>query len=1709
VQVAGALILTTLLLVLVVAAAIASEDQPTGDHGGTSEAGFLSSSVNSPAELAPLVEGADHVGTEPLTDPQAAEELPHSNLSRSSAEELLQEVFGDGLEGPAAFYDELDVESFRSDHVAVIAPEHLGDAPGLVSSLLPLRAVDDSGELAPVDLDLEPDEGTLQPANPLVDVEIPTELSAGIELPEAGVVIDVGSGQIDRTASEVGESSAFFPNIRPDSDFVVSAIPTGVETYTQLRSANAPKTETFSLSIGGDGQLRATDAGGAEVVGANGGLRLSVSAPTALDAEGKQVPVSLEVDGSSIIVSAKPTADTVYPVLVDPVFQYYNFDSATSSSWPGAVDWSRAANPGFGTEWGWPKRGMNAYAFKGATSPGNQATFNYYVPRYWSDIQAGQPVPTSYIRDMKLWGLTFTMPDETAPYPAYAFMQMGLWSDTMQQFVAYGKRYGYEGQLTNLSYIYDMVNPNENTDVKHGGFAIATFDSWNQAWRLVNVQYGSVEVTDQDSPSFGELGSVSQWMNGQPGSAIPYKVTDPGLGIRQLQLKYPRAGGGSGLNTSSLGCTGIGESACPRTSTQATKPITYDPSVMAQGENWVTITAGDPVEHTTSGTSRIKVDHTAPAVSLVGNMTEQGTVGVNLPEYTLNYVASDGDDATAAALTPFGSKGTAPGQLERPQGAAVDAEGNVWVSDRVRNRIIGFDKSGKFLREIGVGGTADGQIKDPRGLAIAPNGNIWVAEVGNKRLQQFTPTGTFVSKITKTEFSEPWGIAIGPDGKIWVADSGSQKVFQFKADGTYIQNRDTTQIVPGGGVPYGIDTDAYGNAWIAMQSTNKVAEVDSNLTTVFSFGSQGSGPGQLNLPNDVAVSDSGNILVTDDLNSRVQVFKPDGSFLRQFGAAGSANSQFNQPRGIDVGLGNTAVIADASNSRVSRWEHADQAPQSGAAKLQIKVDGTTVVNKEPGCSAKNCAISSSWVLNADNYAVGPHKVDVIATDGVGLQSTKSLNVETHGDLQPPALSLTGSMTEQTSLGNTRPSYRLIVKATDPGAAEERKSGVVSTSISVDGKVVDSSAPGCATEACSISREWTLNSGSFAVGSHTVQVVAKDGAGRQTTKTLTINIARDTTAPTISYLAELYNAPSGWVEQNEYPIFAVVEDPKGYGVTSTQLKIDGAVVRSESASCPAGGCTQLFAMDKKVNMAPYGGGAHPAELIATDGAGNARIRKWTINVDPKGQVPPAEAEDTLEALDETSPVNTVGDPQGEAAYEGTAENLYLDHAGQWLVGVDTAAPTTLPMDEPGALTVQVPTIQQYAGCPPRPEEENEANRTGAEEEALAQSRSCVSPVISNPNDQLDPVTVTPTENIEGDLQTLTPNAAAAVASNISPHVDLISRPLYDGAMIFSSIRDSAGAESFSWQISLDSDQSLELVNSKSALVVWDSGPTAFSITAIPAHDAIGSTVPTHLSVSSDVLTLTVEHRSAEFVYPVVAGAGWEGGFQTSQVVMPPPEGESGEVSEGQFGDEGIYAYHEIVFGPPEALASSDFQPLAAQQNSEPKRKRHYNFHDCRFDVNGYNGEVPGDGLKREGIHKCHGETQGPNGGYYTLHWAVSIHGTYFYQPHHFVWLNARPVCKAWGPSPPANMHCKGGPQNLGTPSYPNIDVVGDYRFKPGTWGGFYALLNPTCYRLSGRLPNYWVDPEPGHPVLMTTYHVYREQVGKGDPCDFEHLDEKLQ
>lgn len=59
-----------------------------------------------------------------------------------------------------------------------------------------------------------------------------------------------------------------------------------------------------------------------------------------------------------------------------------------------------------------------------------------------------------------------------------------------------------------------------------------------------------------------------------------------------------------------------------------------------------------------------------------------------------------------------------------------------------------------------------------------------------------------------------------------------------------------------------------------------------------------------------------NILVSEGRNHRVQVFRPDGSFLSMFGSLGTGAAEFDKPSGVCVTPDGYIVVVDFGNNRI-------------------------------------------------------------------------------------------------------------------------------------------------------------------------------------------------------------------------------------------------------------------------------------------------------------------------------------------------------------------------------------------------------------------------------------------------------------------------------------------------------------------------------------------------------------------------------------------------------------------------------------------------------------------------------------------------------------------------------------------------------------------------------------------------------------------------
>ena len=70
----------------------------------------------------------------------------------------------------------------------------------------------------------------------------------------------------------------------------------------------------------------------------------------------------------------------------------------------------------------------------------------------------------------------------------------------------------------------------------------------------------------------------------------------------------------------------------------------------------------------------------------------------------------------------------------------------------------------------------------------------------------------------------------------------------------------------------------------------------------------------------MAVDGNGNVYVVDDGNHRIQVFTSSGDFITQWGSLGTGDGQFQLPNGVALdATGNIYYVVDQNNHRVQKF----------------------------------------------------------------------------------------------------------------------------------------------------------------------------------------------------------------------------------------------------------------------------------------------------------------------------------------------------------------------------------------------------------------------------------------------------------------------------------------------------------------------------------------------------------------------------------------------------------------------------------------------------------------------------------------------------------------------------------------------------------------------------------------------------------------------
>ena len=135
-----------------------------------------------------------------------------------------------------------------------------------------------------------------------------------------------------------------------------------------------------------------------------------------------------------------------------------------------------------------------------------------------------------------------------------------------------------------------------------------------------------------------------------------------------------------------------------------------------------------------------------------------------------------------------------------PVGMTTDALGNIYVADTFNHKIRKISTSGFVTTIAGStsgfkdGSITEAQFANPQDVAIDAFGNLYVSDTGNSRIRKITPNG-IVSTIVgnglqgfvdgnanTTEFNLLAGITIDTKGNLYVADSQNNRIRKIVID---------------------------------------------------------------------------------------------------------------------------------------------------------------------------------------------------------------------------------------------------------------------------------------------------------------------------------------------------------------------------------------------------------------------------------------------------------------------------------------------------------------------------------------------------------------------------------------------------------------------------------------------------------------------------------------------------------------------------------------------------------------------------------------------------------------------------------------------------------------------------------------------------------------------------------------------------------------
>jgi trimeric autotransporter adhesin len=343
-----------------------------------------------------------------------------------------------------------------------------------------------------------------------------------------------------------------------------------------------------------------------------------------------------------------------------------------------------------------------------------------------------------------------------------------------------------------------------------------------------------------------------------------------------------------------------------------------------------------------------------------------------------------------------------------PEGVFVDNAGNIYVADRVNNRVYKVDGVGQISTiagdgtrgYFGDGGLAvNAQVHHPSDVFVDGAGNIYIADTDNHCIRKVDTAGIITTvagdglqgdsgdggPATSAKLRHPNGVFVDATGNIYIAGRTNDRIRKVDTAGiiTTVAGNGTGGYSGDGGVatsaqlnsPYDVFVDGVGNIYIADGINNRIRKVDTAgiINTVAGNGANGySGDGgaatsaALGSPSGVFVDGVGNIYIADGINNRIRKVDTAGIITTVAGNGGfgysgdggaATNAQLNTAARVSVDNSGVIYIADRNNRRLRKVD--------GAGTISTIVGNGTAGYSGDGGAATSAQLSTPYGVAVD------------------------------------------------------------------------------------------------------------------------------------------------------------------------------------------------------------------------------------------------------------------------------------------------------------------------------------------------------------------------------------------------------------------------------------------------------------------------------------------------------------------------------------------------------------------------------------------------------------------------------------------------------------------------------------------------------------------------------------------------------------------------